>query len=66
MSRYYYLADNLSFPFDVTCLTERKILPLKEGQIIKTLTLAPEKDCESEIFVIINWHENLGAPLSQL
>ena len=67
MSWYYYLDENLSFPFEAKCITKRGISPLKIGELAKVFKMAPEEDCEGEIFVIINWQStNLGVPLSQL
>lgn len=67
MSWYCYLDENLSFPFEAKGITKRGISPLKTGEVVKVLKMAPEEDCEGEMFVIISWRgSNLGVPLSQL
>ena len=67
MGWYYYLQDRLAFPFTAHCITERAISLLKVGDEVDVLRMAPEKECEHEMFVIIRWEKpGLGVPLSQL
>lgn len=67
MGWYYYLEDKMRFPFNARCIKERRTSPLKKGEVIEVIGMAPEEDCEKEIFVEIRWQDRtLGAPLSQL
>jgi len=64
---YYYLKDNLEFPFTATCVCKRAISPLQVKDEIEVLSMAPEDECEHEIFVNIRWdRDGLAVPLSQL
>lgn len=64
---YYYLEDKLRFPFRAKCVANRTISPLREGDKVEVVTMAPESDCQREIFVAIRWeNRTLGVPLSQL
>lgn len=64
---YYYLDDKLTFPFIAHCRAERAISPLQEGDEVEVIAMAPESECEHEMFVMIRWEKaGLGVPLSQL
>lgn len=65
---YYYLDDKLSFPFLAKCIVQRPISPLRVGDEVEILEMAPESECEHEMFVTIRWDrpEGLAVPLSQL
>lgn len=67
MGWYYYLDDTLSFPFLTRCRQRRAISPLQVGDEVEVIGMAPETECECEIFVMMRWErEGLGVPLSQL
>lgn len=68
MGWYYYLQDNLGFPFTATCISERSISPLHKGDEVEILGMAPEQECEHEMFVEARWERkrNLAIPLSQV
>ena len=67
MGWYYYLEDKLNFPFRAKCIAERVISPLREGDKVEVTGMAPESDCQHEMFVTIQWEgRSLGVPLSQL
>ncbi|MEO0457531.1 MAG: calcium-binding protein [Cyanobacteria bacterium P01_A01_bin.114] len=64
---YYYLQDTMQFPFTAVCMGKRRTSPLKEGATVEVRQLAPEDDCEREMFVEIDWDEDtLAVPLAQL
>jgi hypothetical protein len=64
---YYYLDDKITFPFSARCIEEREISPLKKGETVSVVEMAPEDDCMHEIFVVIAWQSrNFGVPLAQL
>lgn len=67
LSWYYYLKDNLRFPFKAMCINLRPISPLKKGEPVNVVGMPPEAECEKEIFVTIKWQKRtLAVPLSQL
>jgi hypothetical protein len=65
---YYYLKDKLSFPFLTRCIQERAISPLQVGDEIEVVGMAPEDECQHEMFVETPWEykRTLAVPLSQL
>lgn len=67
MGWYYYLEEKLQFPFEAKCIAERMISPLQVGDNVEVVAMAPETECEREMFVGIRWERrSLGVPLSQL
>lgn len=67
MSWYYYLQDNLEFPFKAKCIHERATSPLSLGETVNVIDMASEKDCLHDMLVKLNWKgKNLAVPLSQL
>jgi hypothetical protein len=67
MGWYNYLEDNLGFPFQARCVKFRVISPLKVGDEVEVVGMAPETECEHEMFVLIRWESRkFGVPLSQL
>ena len=64
---YYYLEDKLQFPLLARCIAKRAISPLQVGDEVELIGMAPEDECEREMFVTIRWErEGLALPLSQL
>jgi len=67
MGWYYYLEDNIDFPLTGRCTSERRISPLRVGEEVNVVKMAPEDDCMHEMFVEIEWsNRTLAVPLSQL
>ncbi len=67
MGWYYYLQDTMKFPFTATCISKRRISPLKEGATVEVVGMAPEDECDREMFVEIDWEgDTLAVPLIQL
>lgn len=67
MGWYYYLEDKLRFPFLAKCIADRAISPLRTGDEIETLGMAPESDCQHEMFVEMRWERRtLAVPLAQV
>ncbi len=65
MGWYYYLEDTLVFPFTARSIAKRPISPLKVGDEVEVHSMAPENECEHEMFVLISWgRERLGVPLN--
>jgi hypothetical protein len=67
MSWYYYLEGKIRFPFPAKCIAAKVVSPLKKGEAVEVLRLAPEDVCSSEMLVLIRWQSrNIAVPLSQL
>jgi hypothetical protein len=64
---YYYLEMTLQFPFRARCIAERAISPLRVGDKVEVIGMAPVEECEHEMFVQARWHRrSLAVPLSQI
>lgn len=67
MGWYYYLERELRFPFPARCRAPRAISPLRRGERVTITGMAPEEECEHEMFVQIQWEgRELAVPLAQL
>ena len=67
MGWYYYLKEKLHFPFTAICVAERTISPLHKGDEVEILKMAPEEECQHEMFVMMRWdRRGLAVPLSQV
>ena len=67
MGWYYYLEDQLCFPFRAKCIVQRTISPLRKGEAVEVVELAPEDECSHEMFVTVKWENRaLAVPLMQL
>lgn len=67
MSWYYYLENELRFPFEAECIKEWPISPLRKGEKIRVTGLASEKHCVHQIVVRGRWgRRSPGVPLAQL
>jgi hypothetical protein len=67
MGWYYYLEDKIEFPFKAKCIRERQISPLKKGEVVDVGAMAPEEECQHDMFVQIRWEgRKLAVPLAQL
>lgn len=67
MGWYCYLEERLKVPFKARCKSKRAVSPLRIREEVNVLGMAPEKECESEMFVRVRWRgRNLAVPLSQL
>lgn len=67
MGWYVYLDETLEMPFRAKCIVERVISPLQKGEQVEVVAMAPEEECEHEMFVLVQWNDRkLAVPLSQL
>jgi Calcium binding len=67
MGWYSSLEDRLHFPFVARCTAERSISPLRVGDEVEVVGMAPEEECQHEMFVLIRWERRpLAVPLTQL
>ena len=62
-----YLDDALQVPFVARCVAERATSPLRIGDEIEVVGMAPEEVCQHEMFVLTPWERRtLAVPLAQL
>jgi Calcium binding len=67
MGWYYYLQEQLNFPFTATCIAKRSISPLRVKDEVEVIGMPSEDECEHEMFVTIRWEKDgLAVPLVQL
>lgn len=67
MGWYYYLEAKFRFPFVARCIARRAISPLKPGDEVEVVAMAPEEECEHEMFVKVRGQRHaLAVPLSQI
>jgi hypothetical protein len=67
MGWYCYLEDQLHVPFQAKCIAQRAISPLRKGQKVQVVGLAPAEECSRETFVSVAWEDRtLAVPLAQL
>jgi hypothetical protein len=55
MGWYYSLEDRLTFPFVARCIAERSISPLRVGDQVELVGIAPQEQSEHEMVVLIRW-----------
>ena len=66
-SWYYYLESKLSFPFPATCIDSNITSPLKKGEDVEVLRMAPNNVCATDMLVMVRWQgRKLAVPLAQL
>jgi hypothetical protein len=64
---YYYLENKISFPLSARCIAAKMVSPLRKGETVEVLRLAPEDACAGDMLVLIRWHgRSVAVPLSQL
>jgi len=67
LSWYYYLENKIRFPFQAKCLVTKHVSPLKKGETIEVVRMAPDDVCEHDMLVQIRWQgRKMAVPLSQL
>jgi len=67
MGWYYYLQEQLKFPFTATCTAKRAISPLRVKDEVQVVGIPGEEECEHEMFVTIRWEKDrLAVPLAEL
>lgn len=67
MSWYYYLDEKLQFPFAARCMHVEARSPLQEGEQVTVLKMAPESECQENMWVQVEWQSRkFAVPLAQL
>jgi hypothetical protein len=67
MGWYYYLESKVRFPFPAKCIAADIASPLRKGETVEAVRMAPEDNCEHGMFVLVRWQgRKMAVPLSQL
>jgi len=67
MGWYCYLEGKLHFPFRARCVSRRAISPLNTDDEVEIVGMAPEDECQHEMFVKMLYERRiLAIPLSQI
>ena len=67
MGWYYYLDDKIAFPFQGKLYSRALVSPVKMKEVVEVISMAPEDECEREMFVVIGWMDReLAVPLVQI
>ena len=67
MSWYYYLEGKLNFPFRAKCTASKITSPLRKGEDVEVLRMAPDEACATDMVVMVHWQgRKLAVPLAQL
>ena len=67
MSWYYYLEGKLSFPFRARCTASKITSPLRKGEDVEVVRMAPDETCTTDMLVMVRWQgRKLAVPLAQL
>ena len=53
---YYYLENQIRFPFQAKCTVAKMVSPLRKGETVEVRRLAPEDACSSDMLVLIHGH----------
>lgn len=64
---YYYLENNLAFPFIARCVRERATSPLQVADEVEVVGMPDEEECARDMLVYISRQpHSLAVPLTQL
>ena len=67
MGWHCYLDDKIRFPFQAKCIAVKIVSPLRKGESVEVLRMAPEDACSADMLVVIHWQDRtMAVPLSQL
>lgn len=67
MGWHCYLDDKIRFPFQAKCIAVKAVSPLRKGETVEVLRMAPEDACSADMLVLIRWQDRtMAVPLSQL
>lgn len=67
MGWYYYMADNLKFPFKAKCVKLIDTSPLSLDEVVEVVDTADGASCERSMFLKIKWRgKTLSVPAEQL
>ncbi len=55
LSWHYYLESKISFPLRAKCIATRPVSPLRKGETVEVVGMAPEDVCQHDMLVQIRW-----------
>lgn len=65
MGWHCYLDDKIRFPFQARCTAVKVVSPLRKGETVEVLRMAPEDVCFADMLVLICWQDRtMAVPLS--
>ena len=66
MGWHCYLDDKIRFPFQAKYIAAKIVSPLRKGETVEVLRMAPEDACFADMLVLIRWQgRTMAVPLSQ-
>jgi hypothetical protein len=67
LSWYYYLENKICFPFEAKCLAAKVVSPLRKGETVEVVRMAPDNVCEHDMLVLVRWQgRKMVVSLAQL
>lgn len=67
MGWFYYLENKIRFPFAAKCIAADIASPLRKGETVEVVRMAPEDNCEHGMYVLVRWQgRKMAVRLSQL
>ena len=67
LSWYYHLENKIRFPFQATSRAAQIISPLRTGETVEVVRMAPDEACEHDMLVLARWQgRKMAVPLAQL
>jgi hypothetical protein len=67
MGWYYYLENKIGVPLEARWIAAKVVSPLRKGETVEVIRMAPEENCEHDMFVLVRWQgRKMAVPLSQL
>jgi hypothetical protein len=67
LSWYYYLENKIRFPFRAKCLAVKVVSPLRKGEIVEVVRMAPDDVCAHDMLVLVRRQgQKIALPLAQL
>jgi Calcium binding len=67
LSWYRYLESKIRFPFQAKCLAAKVVSPLRKGETVEVVRMAPDDVCAHDMLVLVRWQgRNMVVPLAPL
>src|SRR4030081_2558879 len=67
LSWYYYLENKIRFPFQAKCLAVKIVSPLRKGETVEVVRMAPDDVCAHDMLVMVRRQgQKMALPLAQL
>ena len=67
MAKDNYLEGKVSFPFPAKCTLSKITSPLRKGEHVEVLRMAPDHECATYMLVLVRWQgRKLVVRLTQL